>query len=393
MNTLTPQMASQLANAAYLIRTPERSGYSLGKLPPQITRNFSFDLSNGPVQGISGGMFSRLFNRQTGFAIVGQGKNQYHGDTVVAVRGTFINLKTAELRDVVTDLHFGLATGDNQTRIHAGFNKVFQSIKPALSENLAPLLRANAKGTVHCIGHSLGGALAHLTADWVKRQYGNRVCLYTFGAPRVGLTEFAKKTTTSIDKHFRCVHASDPIPMIPLWPFIHAPFNKHEFVLASGMIINPFHHSMAGSPGYVNTANSHSWKDIAQNTRTNAQPVILRYAERHRASFTTYWALRITDALVTILKKAGQLSAIMVAAGIGTALTFYDLLARSMEQIAKLSVEFFDDIKGLLGHMLVFAGKTTTAITELTARFIRWVFDVTLGALYRSVRQALENLN
>lgn len=393
MQTLTPKMASVLANAAYDIRTAGKNGNYEIDLPPVIRNNFNFDLKNGPIQGVSGGMLSRVLNRKTGFAVIGQGKNQYHGDTVVAVRGTFINMKTAELRDVVTDLHFGLATGDNQTRIHAGFNKVFQSIKPALSENLAPLLRANAKGTVHCVGHSLGGALAHLTADWVKRQYGNRVCLYTFGSPRVGLTEFAKKTTTSIDKHFRCVHASDPIPMIPLWPFIHAPFNKHEFVLAPGMIINPFHHSMAGSPGYVNTANSHSWEHMAQNTRTNTQPVILRYAERHRASFTTYWALRITDALVTILQKAGQLPAIMAAAGIGTALTFYDLLARSMEHIAKLSVEFFEDIKGLLGHMLVFAGKTTTAITELTARFIRWVFDVTLGALYRSVRQALDNLN
>ncbi|PKM18363.1 MAG: lipase [Gammaproteobacteria bacterium HGW-Gammaproteobacteria-15] len=392
MNTLTPQMASQLANAAYRIRTAERTGYSLGQLPPQITKNFSFDLSNGPVQGVSGGMFSRMLNRKTGFAVIGQGKNQYHGDTVVAVRGTYMNWKTAELRDVVTDLHFGLATGDNQTRIHAGFNKVFQSIKPVLAENLDPLLRANAKGTVHCVGHSLGGALAHLTADWIKHKYGGKVCLYTFGAPRVGLTEFAKKTTASVDKHFRCVHASDPIPMIPVWPFIHAPFNKQEFVLSPGMMINPFHHSMESNPGYINTANTHSWEHVAQQTNINAKSVVLRYAERHRASYTTYWALRITDALVTILKKAGQLPVIMAAAGIGTALTFYDLLARSMEHIAKISVEFADDIKGLLGHMLVFAGKVTTAVTELTARFIRWVFDATLGALYRSVRLALENL-
>ena len=179
--------------------------------------------------------------------------------------------------------------------------------------------------------------------------------------------------------------------MIPVWPFIHAPYNKHEFVLSPGMFISPSAHSMAKAPGYVNTASGHSWQEIAQNTRTNAQSVILKYAERHRASFSTYWALRITDALITILKKAGQLPVIVAAAGVGTALTFYDLLARSMEHIAKISAEFADDIKGLLGHMLVFAGKVTTVVTELTARFIRWVFDVTLGALYRSVRQALEH--
>lgn len=394
MKTLTPQMASQLANAAYQIRTAERTGYSLGKLPSQITNNFSFDLSNGPIMGVSGGMLSRVFNRQTGFAVIGHGKNQYQGDTVLAIRGTFmkISLKSLELRDVVTDLHFGLATGDNQTRIHAGFNKVFQSIKPALTESLDPLLRGNSSGTLHCVGHSLGGALAHLAADWVKRYYGNRVCLYTFGAPRVGLTEFAKKTTSTIDKHFRCVHASDPIPMIPVWPFIHAPYNKQEFVLSPGMSINPFAHSMAKSPGYLNTASGHSWKEIAQNTRTNAQSVVLRYANRHQASFSTYWSLRITDALITILKKAGQLPVILAAAGVGTALTFYDLLARSMEHIAKLTPEFFEDVKGLLGHMLVFAGYVTKTVADLTARFIRWVFDVTLGALYRSARQAFDNL-
>ncbi|MGY5582946.1 lipase family protein, partial [Vibrio cincinnatiensis] len=38
----------------------------------------------------------------------------------------------------------------------------------------------------------------------------------TFGSPRVGLDGFAIKTTGSIDKIYRCTHASDPIPLIPL---------------------------------------------------------------------------------------------------------------------------------------------------------------------------------
>ncbi|MGY5627453.1 lipase family protein [Vibrio cincinnatiensis] len=44
---------------------------------------------------------------------------------------------------------------------------------------MTPLLTRSSRGTVHCVGHSLGGALVHLTADWVKQRYKNRVCLYT----------------------------------------------------------------------------------------------------------------------------------------------------------------------------------------------------------------------
>nr|WP_274054955.1 hypothetical protein [Thalassomonas haliotis] len=39
---------------------------------------------------------------------------------------------------------------------------------------------------MHCVGHSPGGALAALTADWIKAGFGKTVYLYTFAAPRVG---------------------------------------------------------------------------------------------------------------------------------------------------------------------------------------------------------------
>lgn len=42
--------------------------------------------------------------------------------------------------------------------------------------------------------------------------------------------------------------------------------------------------------------------------------------------------------------------------------------------------------------MLVFAGHAAVVVSELTYQFIKWVFDKTLAALYRSVNHALNSL-
>lgn len=389
MKELTPLMAASLADAVYSLKESGKERQFSESLPPQVKNNFEFDLSNHRIKGVSGSIVSRLLNRQTGFAAIGVGKASYAGDHVVAIRGT------DGLRDIITDLHIGLTGGENNSLMHAGFNKVFQSIKPALEQSLTPMLSANGRGTVHCVGHSLGGALAHITADWVKRRYKNRVCLYTFGSPRVGLDGFAMKTTGSIDKIYRCTHASDPIPLIPLWPFMHAPYKSREILLNSAQGLRASGHSMGANavPGYLNTANNNSWDALQSQSTELFKEIELKYPERHQVSFTTYWAHKINNALITLLKKAGQLTLIYAQAHIGTYLTFYDLLASSVEKIAKSSVEFAEQTRGLLGHMLVFAGKGATQVRDLSYKFIRWVFEVTIGALHRIARQALELIN
>lgn len=389
MTELTPFMAASLADTVYKLKKSGQEKVFTDALPPQITKNFDFDLSNHRITGVSGSIISRLFNRQTGFAAIGKGKASYAGDHVVAIRGT------DGLRDIITDLNIGLAGGDNNSLVHAGFNKVFQSMKPALEQSLTPILSGSSRGTVHCVGHSLGGALAHITADWVKRRYKNRVCLYTFGSPRVGLDGFSIKTTGNIDKIFRCTHASDPIPLIPLWPFMHAPYKSREILLSSAQGLRASGHSMGenGTPGYLNTANSNSWGTLQNQSTELFKEIELKYPERHQVTFTTYWAHRINNALITLLRKAGLLTLIYAQARIGTYLTFYDMLASSVEKIAKLSGEFAEQTKGLLGHMLVFAGKGATKVADLSYRFIRWVFEVTIGALHRIARQALDLVN
>ena len=389
MATLTPKLAVQLASIAYDIKDPSSSGlYRFGKSAPDVDRNFQFDLSNGPIQGISGSILARMLKRSTGFAMIGKGKAHYDGDHVVAIRGT------ASLNDGITDAHIGLTGGDNNSLVHAGFNKTFQSMKPALEHSLTPLLARSATGTVHCVGHSLGGALAHIAADWIKRRYKNKVFLYTFGAPRVGLDGFAIKSSGNIDKIFRCTHAADPVPMVPLWPFVHAPYQGDEVLLAPGQGIRFGAHKMAteASPGYLNTANSNSWSSLQTKSTLNLAAVRFKYEHRHQASFSSYWAEKISAGLITLLKDAGYYSAVVAQAAIGTGLTFYDMLARTLEAVAKASTVLAEQTKGLLGHMLVFAGQVVTSVTELSFKFIRWVFDKTLGSLYRTARDAINSV-
>lgn len=386
MNRLSPRIAAEFADIVYEVMSPDPAGGVRVLASPEIRRSFDINLDEGPITGRTGGLFG-LYRKTTGFALVGEGKNDYRGHHVIAVRGTKAN------HDWLTNGNVGLSASTNGSSVHAGFNKIFESIRPLLERQLSPKVSRGPVLGIHCVGHSLGGALASLTADWVKQCYGKNVNLYTFGAPRVGLNGYAGKSTFEVDNHFRCTHGADPVPYVPLWPFMHAPDSGFEYRLDAGSGISKDAHGMGltEKPGYRNTANSSEWSHLRQASINHLnRPVRLDYERRHEASFSTRWADKISAALITLLKDSGYYTAVMAQAAFGTTLTFYDLLARTLEQVASASTRFAEQTRGLLGHMLAFARVAITTVTDLTFRFIRWVFDQTAGALYRAVRQAIE---
>ncbi|WDE05163.1 lipase family protein [Thalassomonas viridans] len=386
MSVLTPRIAAELAEFVYQFKNASSTGISNFASTSLIEKNFDFNLSNGPVQGVSGGFFSHLFNRSTGFAVMGQGKSpQYKGQHIIAIRGT----EFTSGRDWLTNFHIGLSGSANGSAAHAGFNKAFNSMRPAFQN----YLDKNPGGTLHCIGHSLGGALATLTANWAKSEYGREVKLYTFGAPRVGMEGFSIKTNASIEKIYRCTHGADPVPSVPLWPFTHA---GTEYQLSSGSGMSIDAHSMTGnSPGYINTAGKCDDFSKLQtiSARNISQTVRLQYENRYQAFFSPHWSERISAALITLLKDSGYYAAVAAQATMTVGLTFYDMLARTLTEVAQASAKFAGQATGLLGHMLVFAGKASVKITELTYEFIRWVFSITVNALYRIARQAIDSIN
>ncbi len=390
MTPLSPRMASEFADVVYDVIAPGSEGiFRLNTFGMQFPQYFDVDLADGPVLGRSGGVFG-LFRSTTGFAFMARGKAEFKGHYVVAMRGTKL------ANDWMTNGNVGYSSSVGGSYVHAGFNNTFESMIAPLEKLITPVLSGHVVSGIHCIGHSLGGALASLTAEWIRHRYKRPVQLYTFGAPRVGMRAFA--TSSSDDrtgKVYRCTHGADPVPLVPLWPFMHAPVNGHEYRLdhSSGMSARAHAMGQDGQPGYRNTANESDWVVVQQrSTNFLDNPVRLNYDRRHEAHFSTYWAERLSSALITLLKDAGYYSTVLAQAAISTTLTFYDLLAQTLEDIAKASAKFAEQTRGLLGHMLAFARVAVTTVVELSFRFIRWVFDRTAGALYDAVRQAIERI-
>ncbi|VXB03929.1 Lipase (Class 3) [Pseudomonas sp. 8AS] len=95
---------------------------------------------------------------------------------------------------------------------HHGFYDAFQAVKKFVTPYLANFFTGHK--IVVC-GHSLGGAIALLLAEWIRRdkKLKAEVLLYTYGAPRAGDRAFVEGASALV--HHRIVNHNDPIPSVP----------------------------------------------------------------------------------------------------------------------------------------------------------------------------------
>ena len=76
--------------------------------------------------------------------------------------------------------------------VHTGFYNAEQHILPRVMYEVGRLSKKYGTLRVKTTGHSLGGALANLTAmDLVLANVGYDVSFYNFGQPRVGNKAYA----------------------------------------------------------------------------------------------------------------------------------------------------------------------------------------------------------
>ncbi|EPJ2732022.1 lipase family protein [Vibrio parahaemolyticus] len=375
MSEISPKQASYLALAAYSIK----QNLEDLEVPLALRNDFSF---KDMITGTSGGFF---FRPETGFALLGKGKSQrYKNDLVLAFRGT------AGLADGITDLTCSGKGTDTGETVHSGFQTTFYSMRKGLTR----FLRDNpvtANGTIHCVGHSLGGALATLVANWIyaSPEFKGRVNLYTFGSPRVGMKSFSINSSSRISTHFRCVNGADPVTKAPVWPFYHVPYDGSEYILNRAQGLFPSAHFMAEYSSYTQTA---TWDSLGfQKASSTFKRVVLNYENRLQATPSADWADKISAALLTLLVDGGAAASVFALQNVGSAIaTIYDAIARSIVKISELSSEFSERVKGLLGHMLVFAGKGANIAIKFTYSFIRWVFELVLSKLNQAVKAALK---
>lgn len=127
------------------------------------------------------------------------------GATIAAFAGT----DPAAISNWITNLNVGNRARD----IHRGFedavDAVWNDIAAALRPNTPPLFIA---------GHSLGGALAVIAAERLRRELKiEPAAIYTFGAPRVGTAGFAGAYNACGlgDRTYRLIHGLDIVPTLP----------------------------------------------------------------------------------------------------------------------------------------------------------------------------------
>ena len=99
-------------------------------------------------------------------------------------------------------------------RVHRGFNTGITNEIKNIESKINSL--ANKNAPVLLTGHSLGGAIANLTAAYFFIKNRPVHSVYTFGAPRVGCKNF-KNTYNKFDcgRSFRIVNRHDIVSRIP----------------------------------------------------------------------------------------------------------------------------------------------------------------------------------
>ncbi|GAB1257772.1 lipase family protein [Aurantivibrio plasticivorans] len=392
MPKLTASEAANLASGVYQLRSKMPARAYAVTMRPLLPENFHFDFENeGRIEGISGSILK--FNKKTGFAMAGTGTGPRSNEAVISIRGT----EFTSTHDWLTNGQIGLKPASNKAMAHAGFNNAFNSISGAIQEFTNGL---NGVKTIHCVGHSLGGAIATLCADWISENTAHNTILYTFGAPRVGLEDFAGRLTrnASLPQIYRTANSADPVPMVPLWPFMHAPLGGLEYRSNNTGIFDFSAHGMdanqGAKPGYIQAVSGRNWEEFAfRGGKYLNQSIQLQYNRRHETSFNKDGLEKITAALIALLKKAGYLALVQMQAALMAGLTFYDFLARTVAEIYKASENNEADVKGLLGHMLAFMGDLTTIIKEITYQTIKTIFDKLVAILNRMAHRAVQTFS
>lgn len=125
--------------------------------------------------------------------------------------------------------------------VHKGFYKAETSIFNEVLTEVKSLKAQFPSYNVVVTGHSLGAAMATLTAMDLKNAGVTNVKMINFGSPRVGNTDFANWYSSNMESRARVTHHKDMVP--------HSPMHE-RFTHISGEWYEP---DDSTNPVYVNS--------------------------------------------------------------------------------------------------------------------------------------------
>ena len=389
VNPITPIDAARLARAVYLLvqeSTPERAMKTL-----KADFDYMLDFADAkPMMGRTGGK-SKVWSTRTGMAVVLKGKGPFKGQLFVVFRGTKI------LADLLTDGSVTSTKSANHHPVHAGFFRAFLS----LLREIWPLIReANDCRVVHCIGHSLGGALATLCAEYIAlRKSTLHPILYTFGSPRVGLEAYVCDLARRLHPSniYRVYHPSDIITCTPPWPYYHVPPNARAFEVGSaGLVPMMKYHAMARYVTF-NGMDSPSWKQLqGLSSGMFSDHQIMQWLKRQpEVGFFTRNIERLGRAISLFLRRmirAGMTVAAMLSSyALGSNVGTLDQIAYLLHSSKNLSAELGQFARAVIGHAMALLGMAPLRHgMELTHDFIR---DVLIRVMDRANMLARQTLH
>ena len=359
---LSPGFSAELASNVYLIKDEfTRKGFKL-------KYKDSFEIaSDSMVEGKTGGY---IINKKHIMAFLSIGKGKYKGQAFVAIKGT------ASLYDALTDLNAGIHSSHTGFPVHQGFYYAFNSMLHDLKRFISGL---QGVSVVHCVGHSLGGAIATLAADWIKANSGvSAVRLYTFGSPRVGLESFAQKSTSRLiaDNIYRVCHSTDPVPMVPTWPFFHVPTTSAAYVIDKPLAIKPWEYHLmkhyikstekAGDWGQLRSFIAAGQPDSAIERWLKSDSIIV--------SMTAKVLDWINSAVMYVIKKIMKAAGIVLVTGAAVTLTLLDRLAMFMAKGVKLVSDLSIWVFYLVKKMAQLIGMKVEEGADLSYSLIRFIF-------------------
>lgn len=387
MPDLSPQYAAELADDIYVVKSDlTRGDFKAVYEDDMELEGFDTPAGKGALKGTTGAFVFIKTEHVMGVAAIGKGA--YQNQAFVVLKGT------ASLLDALTDANAGLKRFATGGYVHQGFFYTFQSFLPHLKAFQVNLGQHNIH-TIHCVGHSLGGALATLAADWLQSLLSCQVKLYTFGSPRVGLSLFASQATGSLGAGniFRVYHRTDPVPMVPTWPFVHVPTEGDDYLIDSPVRMVPWHYHSMGE--YKKSTKGRQWIEI-KNSRPlgHLDQAIENWLKSNTVlTFTANTLDLLNAALWYVVKKIIHAAGIVLVGGFATTFTLLDRLAYLMSSAFDIGKQLSEWVVHLIRKMAQLLGIVIKEGVSLTHSFIRYVFvrlHTEVGAMIRQAGKLLE---
>lgn len=371
-NPLSPQEAAVLARSSYSTRESSTPALDAAQAAGSTS---AFDIRTSSVFTSITGLGSR-----SNFGYSAFGRNQRQGECLISVRGT------DTISDWLTDGHFSGARGPNGFMVHRGFNNTMNNILPQVRKTLT----GRNPSAIHLVGHSLGGAVATLLADALKDHA--QLFLYTFGAPRAGAVDHAAYLTNKLNAQniFRVYHDTDPVPMVPIFPYGHCPFGQHGYMLkGSGSIISAAAHSIdqynRNAAGTWNAMRTIPYRSFSLETVDD----VLEKAGALPGGYLSSILMRlIVRALGMIMGLAGMWAGL---AALGAA-TVVDQIAYVISKGIAAVGTATETLQELIRQIIRFIGLPLSSKTSFSTAFLKWLLDKLFATIAMMARQATRGM-